>query len=172
MTSYRDYIEYSEKYIQQAKEVEVNIDWLLIPSTILSWSAIESFVNNMLDDFSQVPEEIFQLHERALLLERKIRFIESGENAGKFILKGTEYKKLDDKILFLISKFGIEKGTIKSNSLWQDFMEFKSIRDNLVHPRRSNNINLSIDQVEGFLEVAKKVINLVSTKVWKKNIEY
>ena len=64
----------TEKYLMLAEdEVERSSEanWLLIPATILAWSAIESFVNNMLDDFSTLPEGIFELHERAFLLDEE-----------------------------------------------------------------------------------------------------
>ncbi len=73
MLIYRDYLDIAEKYLLLAEEKnnisENNKNWLLIPATIIAWSAIESFINNILDDFGSLPESMFQLHERAFLLE-------------------------------------------------------------------------------------------------------
>jgi hypothetical protein len=71
MLSFRDYLSYAERYLRLAEdEVESSLDvaWLLIPATILAWAAIESFVNNRLSDYSSLPEDLFELHERAFLL--------------------------------------------------------------------------------------------------------
>src|SRR5687768_15407626 len=109
---FREYIAYAEKHLAMAQDADegTSLEWLLIPVVILAWAAIESFVNNMLDDFGSLPEDKFQLHERALLLEQKIRFVDKGDKAGGFILEGSEYRRLDNKILFLIAKFGGQTG--------------------------------------------------------------
>jgi len=140
MLNFRNYLEYTEKYLMLAEdEVERSSEanWLLIPATILAWSAIESFVNNMLDDFSTLPEGIFELHERAFLLEKKIKFESRGSRLGEFTLGETEYRRLEDKIFFLIAKIGRrEAQNLRGGTLWQNFKEFKDTRDALVHPRR------------------------------------
>ena len=58
MYNFRDYLAFAEKYITLAEDNKVNIDWLLIPSVLLSWVAIESFTNNMLDDFASLPADL------------------------------------------------------------------------------------------------------------------
>lgn len=73
MFDYRTYLEYAEKYIQMAEDESKRtkrIEFLLMPSILLSWIAVEFFINNMLDDFSSLPDNMFELHERAFLLER------------------------------------------------------------------------------------------------------
>jgi hypothetical protein len=56
MQSFRDYIGYAERYLLQTEETKsADVARLLIPATILSWVAIEAFINNMLDDFSSLP---------------------------------------------------------------------------------------------------------------------
>ncbi|MBI4640139.1 MAG: DUF4160 domain-containing protein [Candidatus Tectomicrobia bacterium] len=49
---------------------------------------------------------MLQLHERAFLLEKKVKLVDSGDRIGQFILEGTEYNRIEDKIFFLIAKFG------------------------------------------------------------------
>lgn len=175
MTGFREYIEYSSKLLELANDSKKSkiIDHFLISSTILSWSAIESFVNNMLDDFSSLPKDMFELHERALLLEKRIRFSESGKDAGTFYLEGTEYRRLEDKILFLIAKFSKnENFSIKKDSLWQRLIELKKIRDKLIHPRRNNEMILNYELVESHLITAKETIILLSDKVWRKKVNF
>jgi len=62
MLNYRDYLNFAERYIRHAEKDGINssnLEWLLIPSIILAWTAIESFVNNRLFDYGSLPEGKF-----------------------------------------------------------------------------------------------------------------
>jgi len=171
MTDYRTYLNNAQKYLDLASEIDENEDrdWLLIPAIIMSWASIESFVNNMMDDFSRLPPDLFELHERSLLLEERIRFIDEGKDAGKFILKGNDFKRLEEKILFLIWKFNPDKQiSIKGNKLWNRFVKFKTLRDSIVHPRRSKDVLITYDDSTEFRNTAIEIIGLIAEKVWKK----
>lgn len=176
MPDFRDYLDYAERYLILAEdEVKRPSDtsWLLIPATILAWGSIESFVNDMLDDFSSLPKDLFELHERAFLLEERVSFVDKGDQAGQFVLKGTEYHRLEDKILFLIARFST--GTdlhIRGGTLWQNLQDFKKTRDSLVHPRRGNEIVLSIEKVRDYIKAAKAVIKFLSQHVWNQSVEF
>jgi len=168
--NFRDYLNFAERYIRYAEENSTNstdLEWLLIPSIILSWTAIEYFVNNRLFDYGSLPEKQFELHERAFLLEKKITFINSGANLGTFTLGGNEYKRLEDKIFFLISKFSPKKEkNLKGKSLWQSFQEFKTLRNNILHPRTNKNIYIDIDKAKKHLDTSKRIIQLISEHLW------
>ena len=176
MLSYREYITHAEKHLLLAEyEVEDGKDatWLLIPSIVLAWASIESFVNNILDDFSALPDGIFELHERAFLLEKKLKLEDSGDKIGQFVLEGSEYHRIEDKIFFLVAKFSSTNQTIKKgDTLWGKFQEFKTIRDNLVHPRRGMIVPLSTKKIAGYIDTAKSIIRLLSYHVWGKEIEF
>ena len=104
MRSFREYIRYATKHLASAEDVmqrHEDPEWHLIPSIILAWSAIEAFVNNRFSDLTSLPEDMFELHERAFLLERRLRFADSGSEIGKFILEGNEYQATENKIFFL-----------------------------------------------------------------------
>jgi hypothetical protein len=174
MASYRDYLEFASKYLNLAKEENTTrngADWLLIPATVLAWSAIEAFINNMFDDFTKLPDDMFELHERAFLQETRVRFVDTGEKHGFFELDGAEYRRLEDKIAFLIAKFSSNERIEKGNGLWQDFARFKQTRDNLVHPRRSRDTLLTISEVAQHIDTAKSIIQYVSKHVWKYSVE-
>lgn len=176
MLTYRDYLALAEKYLLLAEEQSKTseyINWLLIPATILAWSAIESFINNMLDDFGSLPQSMFQLHERSFLLETRIKFIDRGNDLGCFTLDGTEYRRLEDKIAFLIAKFGNARQRVrKGDTLWQDFKDFKETRNRLVHPRREKEVTLDIMKARKYISTSKDTIQFVSQHVWKKKIEF
>ena len=173
MFTYREYLDYAGRCLMNAMSEEPISDWFLIPACILSWSAIESFVNNMLDDFASLDPGTFDLHERSFLLEKRLLFVNHGENIGQFILEGKEYRKLEDKIFFLISKSGgRDLKNVKGETLWQQFQNFKEIRDSLVHPRRGKEIHIEVEMVEGFIETSKQIIQLISRNVWKKEVTF
>ena len=177
MINFRDYLHFAEKQVMLAEEElskSLDANWALIPAAILAWSAVESFVNNRLDEFATLPESILELHERAFLLEKKIRLADSGAKLGQFILEGTEYNRLEDKIFFLIAKFG-EQGARKvkrGDSLWKRFQEFKNARDALVHPRQDRQALLSVVNAKEFIQTSKEIIKLLSQNVWGREVQF
>lgn len=176
MRSYRDYLRYANKYLALAEDAiqrHEDADWFLIPAIILAWSAMESFVNNRCDDLNSLPSDMFQLHERAFLLEKRVRFMDSGTNLGKFVLEGNEYQALENKIFFLLSKLGSQDTTnLKGGALWQRFQAFKEVRDGLAHPRRDKEIDLSTQDVGNYIETAKELIQVISERIWKTRLEF
>ena len=175
MLSYREYLRYAEKHLMLAEdELENHKDatWILIPTIILAWASIESFVNNMQDDFSALPVGKFELHERAFLLEKKLKLVDSGDKIGQFVLEGSEYRRIEDKIFFLVAKFSSTNHAIrKGDTLWGKFKEFKARRDSLVHPKRGMSVPLSTKDIADHIETAKSIIKLLSTHVWGKEID-
>jgi len=172
MLNYRDYLSYSEKYIQLAEQESRDKLKFLIPSVVLSWTAIESFVNNIMDDFSSLPDDLFELYERGLLLEKKVVFVDSGNNMGKFKLDQTEYRRIDEKILFLIAKFSNLNKPYKGETLWQNFEDLWDTRNKILHPRRSTELKLTIEKAYKYLEISKNIIQFVSINVWHKEISF
>lgn len=172
MLNYRDYLSYSEKYIQLAEEESRDKLKFLIPSILLSWIAIESFINNIMDDFGSLPEDLFELHERGLLLEKKVIFVDHGSEMGKFKLDRREYKSLGEKILFLIAKFSNFKKPYKGENLWQNFEDLRDTRNKILHPRRNIELELTVEKAYKYLETSKNIIQFVSTNVWHKKISF
>ena len=173
MLSYREYLEYAERCLENADNDDPNSKWFLIPACILAWSAMESFVNNMLDDFASLNQETFDLHERAFLLEQRLTFVNEGKSIGQFILEGKEYRKLEDKIFFLIAKCGgVGLKNVKGKTLWQKFENFKDVRDSLVHPRRDKDVHLTEKNIAEFIETSKLIIQLISKNVWKTEVVF
>ena len=172
MLTYREYLSYSDKYIQLAEDESFDKLKYLIPSILLSWVAIESFINNIMDDFSNLPEDLFELHERGLLMEEKVIFVDRGNDMGKFKLGQTDYKKLEDKILFLITKFGNLNKLYKGDPIWQNFEDLRDTRNKILHPKRELGLELSVQKAYKYLETSKNIIQFVSKNVWKKKISF
>ena len=173
MIGFRDYVRYAEKQLRIAeKEIEngKSGDPHLIPAVILAWSAIESFVNNRLDEFDSLPAKLFAPHEKAFLIEKHLQFQNEGTQAGEFIIKGNAFKSLSDKILFLMAKQGVtaKKGT----PLWQDFVELRKVRDSLVHPRKGKYKRVTPDLARKCIRISKQVIELISEALAPKKVRF
>jgi hypothetical protein len=172
---FREYLRYAKKYLSLAEnaiERREDAEWLLIPAIIIAWSAIESFVNNRCSDLNSLPNDMFQLHERAFLLEKRLRFEDKGANIGKFVLEGQEYHTLENKIFFLLSRMGSKKTELKGEILWVRFQKFKEVRDSLVHPRKSRQPDLQPDDVRNHIETAKELIQEISKRIWRKPLAF
>ena len=169
------YMQTAEKHYAFASDEEEEFRRMphIAIATILAWCSIESFVNSMLDDFSSIAHH-FQLHERALLEEKKVMFEDTGLQAGTFALKGKAYWRTEHKIQFLVSKFGAGVDTSDLNrgqSLWQSFQALKRTRNAIVHPRQ-NEPSITVDDVETYIDTAKRVIQTVGLEVWNQPIVF
>lgn len=177
MASYRDFLDYAESFYAQAKQASklrqsAIEERSIIASVLLSWIAMESFINNMMADFATLPQDMFSLPERALLTEQALEFVTSGTDAGRFgISDRSEYRRLEDKILFLVAKFGTGTKVNKGEQLWQSFEAVKDKRNQITHPRKSYDITLTLADAEDALEVAKAIIRMVAEKVWGKAVD-
>ncbi len=172
---FRNYLRNAKKHLALAEEAiqkHEDAEWLLIPSVILAWSAIELFVNNRCSDLNSLPEDMFEMHEKAFLLEKRLRFENKGAKIGKFVLEGNEYQALENKIFFLLSKLGSRDATkLKGGTLWGRFEDFKKLRDGLVHPRREKHTNLSPEEIRQHIDTATELIQEISKRIWKKKID-
>ena len=173
--SFRDFLDYAELLYEDAKVNGEgrNAHPYIIGSILNSWMSIESFINNMMQDFTSLSEEMFTIHERGFLEEKQVRFANKGIRAGTFDLENKEeYRRLEDKILFLIAKFGKSKTIDKGTHIWQRFEKIKDKRNVLSHPKRNREIELTLKDAQQAIEVAKSLIALVSWEVWKKPIKW
>ncbi len=174
-SGFREYLSYANKYLSLAEDAierHEDAEWLLIPAIVIAWSAIESFVNNRCSDLNSLPNDMFELHERAFLLEKRLRFVDKGANIGTFVLEGQEYHTLENKIFFLLSRLGSRSTTLKGQTLWWRFQQFKEVRDSLVHPRKSKQPILRPEDVRKHLETAKELIQEISKRIWKKPLTF
>ena len=101
-------------------------------------------------------------------MEKKVVFVDHGNDMGKFKLGQTEYKKLEEKILFLITKFGNLNKSCKGDFIWQSFEDLRDTRNIILHPKRNKELELSVPKAYKYLEISKNIIQFVSTNVWHK----
>lgn len=144
----------------------------LIGSVLTSWVSLESFVNNMLLDYAALPPNTFSIHETGFLQEKQVQFNKSGSHAGTFsISNNSEFKRIEDKVLFLIAKFGggkIDKGS----PLWQKFERVKKKRNLLTHYRKTNDIELTTQDSQEAIELTKELVEFLSRKIWRKSVNW
>jgi hypothetical protein len=172
MYSYRQYLDFAKRHLRAAEDAK-DADWLLVPAVVLAWIAIESFINSMVDDFASLPEDMFLPHERAFMLERKLVLAEKGRDLGKFVLdqSRTDYRRVEERIFFLIGKFGRNTKAYKGTTLWQDFVTLKDVRNRIAHPRKGDTLEIRVADVADYIETAQEIIKFVSTHVWGKSVE-
>ena len=175
--SYQEYLRDSQVFYDECHEAlrqgnKVKSRRCSTASILLSLIAVESFINNMMADFASLPKDLFSIHEQGFLEEREVQFTSSGKGAGEFELtKRHQYRRLEDRILFLIAKFNKDSKVDKGSSLWQRFERSKKIRDGLTHPRKNGIANPSLESTRVALEVAREIIQLVSEKVWGQKVD-
>lgn len=175
MLDFREYLLVSEDYVARASDESQPFQrkQSIVIATIFAWTAVEAFVNSMLSDFEAVIER-FLLHERAFLEEKKLVLRDSGSSPGTFVLEGKEYRRIEHKIMFLVARFGggvKQSGLDKGDTLWQRFERFKAARDSLVHPRDPEH-EITVEQLESFVLVAKEVIQILANEVWDKPVRF
>lgn len=161
---FRTYLRNAESALKQArKETRSHLrDPQLAIGTVFAWCAIEAFVNSRLTDLAAIGERL-EFHERAFLLEKKIKFLDTGENAGQFSLEGKEYRQIEHKIMFLVARFGqglSNTDLVKGLSLWDSFIKLKKSRNSVVHPRRVE-FELSVEDLDLYINTAKQVIRVL-----------
>jgi hypothetical protein len=172
--SFRAFVSCAERLHEQAVEAASQKGAMphLIGSILTSWISLESFVNNMMQDYAALPEDTFSVHETGFLEERQVQFNRSGKAAGTFtVSKNPEFKRIEDKVLFLVARFGggmLDKG----GQLWQKFERVKKKRNSLTHYRRDSDIELTTQDSQEAIELAKELIEFLSRKVWNKTVRW
>jgi hypothetical protein len=180
MLSFRDFLDYADRLCRQAHGTDHRgcPNAYVIGSILSSWMSIESFINNMMGDFAKLPPDMFSVHERGFLQEKQVLFETAGDDAGTFRLdRKPDFRHLEDKILFLIAKFGGQprdkgKKHVRQTDLWRRFQEIKKKRNALSHPRRAEPLELSPDDARDAIQVARGIIEFVSQAVWKKPVKW
>jgi hypothetical protein len=126
----------------------------------------------MLLDYAALPANTFSIHEAAFLQEKQVEFNRSGNQAGRFsVNNNSEFRRIEDKVMFLIAKFG--DGTIdKGSRLWQKFEKVKKKRNALTHYRKTNDIEITTQDLQEAIDLTKELIDFLSRKVWRKPVNW
>lgn len=124
--------------------------------------AMEAFVNYLADSFAKgrsIPDyEICFLNDKVLIFTPQ-----------KGLHKRQKYNSLDEKIKLILQRF-VPKFDFTAQT-WIRFMEFKSFRDSLVHPRQADD-ELPLKDYDKRIKLGLKatieIMNEVSSGVFRK----
>ena len=177
MAGFRQYLRFAERCCARTRSATAEgadaSPEDLMASILFSWISLEAFVNSMLITEASSRSRRFDLAERAFLNEREIEFVDHGSKAGELRLSKRQYfPRLDDKILFLLRKCGINSVNVKGGSLWTRFVQFRDRRNAIAHPRRTNPVDLCRRDATDGIEIAKEMIKLLAAEIWAKEIEF
>lgn len=172
---FRSLLECSEALLEEIEHYEKgrSKQAYLIGSILISWIALEACINSIMEDFSRLPEDFLSTHERGFLQEKSVKLKDRGDDAGEFyITDQQEFKRLEDKILFLLAKFGSGRKILRGDTLWQRFDAIKVKRNSLVHPKKDKATVIGIEDAREAIEVAKGIISFLSKEVWKQEVKW
>lgn len=164
---FEDYLQDSYDFLNLAEQLAENNDErgarrCYRAAVFYASGAIEAFINYIADSFAQA--ENIPDHEIAFLNDKLIFF-----SADKGLSERTEYHRLDDKIRVLMRRF-LQDFDFRSVT-WNKFMEFKRLRDSLVHPRQVDDETPLVAYKKTVRESLKAIIeimNALSQGLWRK----
>lgn len=165
---FEDYLQDAHYFLGQAKAADDDrtARRLYRAAVFYTAAAVEAFVNYVGDTLQK--GERFDAHEIAFLTDKKF-----GLNAGKFeALAQSEFHRLEDKLIFLITKFGAPLDRA-ANPAWSRFQEFKKLRDAITHPRKDeDDISLSRYQrsVATGLSSSIEIIDCLCMGVFRRHV--
>ena len=142
-------LEESKRFLEKASDATDKMaeSAYLHAAVLLAFSSLEAHVNAVGDEFEQRPE--FSVHEKGVILEREVRL----EN-GEFVLTNSlKMSRLEDRILFLHSKFASPLD--RSRSQWSHLKEAIDLRNQLTHPKEA--ITITEDAV------SRAIVAVIST---------
>lgn len=175
MLDFRTYLHSAESFANRAAQDhdEFSRKPLIVVATLFAWLSIEAYVNGILMDFASVAGH-FELHEKALLQEKKLVFVDTGSEIGKFELRGDDYRKTEHKIMFLITKFGggmLGSGLDKGQTFWQKFVSFRNARNSIAHPRPSDP-EISISEANEYIRIARRIIQILGREIRDEDVAF
>lgn len=171
--TFRDFLGHAEKLCDDARRARE--PWFAHPyvigSILISWMSIEAFIDKLAQDSTLL--KVFSTHELGFIREKQVKFETSGKKAGDFYLSNaSHYIRLEDKILFLLARFGKSGVIDKGSPLWQRFNEMKRKRNSLAHPKAGNDITVSIKDAEDAIMVVRALIDFVSSEVLERPMKW
>jgi hypothetical protein len=154
-------LEAAKAFLNKAKQLtdDTDVQAHLRSAALHATSFLECHVNNISDEFSDRRE--FTLHERALLLEKEVRL-----RNGVFELGNTKYYRLEERVLFILSKF--TERDFKSHPWWGNSLNLMQSRNDIAHPR--DRVTLRIDDVERGLLGCIDLVDYLVKSVYKKGL--
>lgn len=155
---FEDYLQDAYNFASEAKNTDDDRQArrLYRAAVFHAGAALEAFVNFVGDTLQKgdkfAPYEIAFLNDKKFALSR-----------GTFeILEQTEFHRLEDKLIFLLTKFDshFDRAT---NPAWSRFLEFKQFRDAITHPRSNDDESAVADYEKNISSGLGSVIELIDS---------
>lgn len=159
-------LEESKRFLEKAHESTENVakQAFLHASLLLSMSALEASINSISEGlFCEPYEKEYSIIERALLLEKEIKF-----DKGEFTL-GTNLKmtKIIERVEYLYFKFSKKK--LDASEAWYPILiQSIRLRNELVHPKA--NVKLTEKQVGNCITCVIGAINTLFILVYRRGL--
>ena len=163
MKSYKFYLNASNYFLDFPQNNKLNTEekeYYYLSSVLLSWIALETFINTLSETFSIGSR--LKPHEKSFLNEQELRVNENGIFEEITIRPSTS-----KKILFLIEHFTkLKIRKFKQNKIWKDLKSFEDLRNKIIHYKEKNNITITIKKAKECKDITKETINYL-TKILK-----
>lgn len=163
MKSYKFYLNASNYFLDFSQNNKLNSEereYCYLSSVLLSWIALETFVNAISETFSIGSR--LKSHEKSFLNEKELRVNEEG-----IFIETTIRPPTSKKILFLIhhfTKLDIKK--FKQKRIWKDIKSFEDLRNKIIHYKEKNNITITNKKAKECRNIVKESIKYL-TKLLK-----
>jgi len=162
MKSYKFYLKSSDYFLDFPQTNKLNSgekEYYYLSSVLLSWIALETFINTLSESFSIGSR--LKLHEKSFLNEKELRVNEEG-----FFEEITIRPPTTKKILFMIhyfTKLDIKK--FKQSKMWKDLKSFEDLRNKIIHYKEKNNITITLKKSKECRYLINEVIKFLSKKL-------
>ena len=133
---FEDYLEDSYQFMLSAKKASTSGDEKTAKryyraAVFCAASSLESFVNYIADSFAKAGT--LTIHQIAFLNDKAIAFSLDKKDA----VEKLEFHRIEDKLRLLFYKF--DNDFDFKVPFWSQMLEFKNLRDSLVHPRNQED---------------------------------
>ena len=161
MKSYKFYSNSSNYFIDFVRNNKLNSEekeYYCLSSVLLSWIALETFVNTISESFS-ISSRLTP-HEKSFLTEKELRVNEEGIFEEISIRPSTS-----KKILFLIQYFTkLNTKRFKQEKIWRDLKTLEDLRNKIIHYKEKSNIVITLKKSEECRDLVNEVIRFLSKK--------
>lgn len=162
MKSFKFYLNASNYLLDSAQQNKLNSnekEYYYLSSILLSWIALETFINTLSETFSIGSR--LKPHEKSFLNEKELKVNEEGVFEEMTIRPSTS-----KKILFLIHHFTrLDIKKFKQKSMWRDLKSFEDLRNKIIHYKEKNNIKITIKKAKECRDLINETIRFLSREL-------
>jgi hypothetical protein len=155
-------LEEAKGFLEKARGAAVgkNKDAYLHAALNLGFCALEAHLNAIAEDFMTISN--LSPHERSILSERKVE-LEHGEFR---ITKQLQVYRLEDRLLFLCTRFSKKAPLNRKAAYWGQFKEALDLRNDLTHPKTPAMVTER--SIERALMAILQVLDVTYQRIYRK----